>query len=326
MVLPIDRTAKATLDANLVNGTISDAPAIKASDDVVYNTIDELYNYSQGLVNAGILTQASQTPVANKIVQYDENANVVSALPVSNGQNPNLLFNPSFNLGASGWSGISANGFGISFSQSGEGSILSNGISAGGSGVQVDSTFIPSASGITYTISCEMFTGGVSAGGIQLQIFAYNGSTPISGTAVVSTNGQGWKRYNIKFTMPAGTTRFRVSPLILPNTTNTNAAWRKIKVESGSVSTTFGDDNTLNTQQYGGVLPLSQVLSGGNKMQSGTGSIVISTAGNQATTNVTFPVAFGTAPSAILITYQGHQVILIIFLTMDLGLPLVLHC
>lgn len=56
MVLPIDRTAKAALDANLVNGTISDAPAIKASDDVVYNTIDELYNYTLALIASGALS------------------------------------------------------------------------------------------------------------------------------------------------------------------------------------------------------------------------------------------------------------------------------
>jgi hypothetical protein len=43
-MLPIDRTAKATLDANLVNGNTSDAPAIKAVNDVTFNTIDELYN------------------------------------------------------------------------------------------------------------------------------------------------------------------------------------------------------------------------------------------------------------------------------------------
>lgn len=56
MSLPINRSSKATLDANLVNGNTSDAPAIKNSNDVVYNTIDELYNYALNLVNAGSLT------------------------------------------------------------------------------------------------------------------------------------------------------------------------------------------------------------------------------------------------------------------------------
>lgn len=56
MSLPINRSAKATLDANLVNGTTSDAPTLKASDDILYNTIDELYNFVLNLVNAGSLT------------------------------------------------------------------------------------------------------------------------------------------------------------------------------------------------------------------------------------------------------------------------------
>jgi hypothetical protein len=61
-MLPIDRTSKSSLDANLVNGNTSDAPVIKSSNDVVYNTIDELYNYSQSLITTGTL---SPYPPAN---------------------------------------------------------------------------------------------------------------------------------------------------------------------------------------------------------------------------------------------------------------------
>lgn len=55
MTLPIDRTSKTALDSNLVNGNTSDAPVIKSSNDVVYNTIDELYNYTSNLVAGGVL-------------------------------------------------------------------------------------------------------------------------------------------------------------------------------------------------------------------------------------------------------------------------------
>lgn len=55
MTLPIDRTTKTALDANLVNGVTSDAPVVKNSNDNVYNTIDELYNYTSGLVAGGVL-------------------------------------------------------------------------------------------------------------------------------------------------------------------------------------------------------------------------------------------------------------------------------
>lgn len=56
MTLPIDRTAKSTLDANLVNGITSDAPALKANDDVLYNTIDELNNKVDALIASGALS------------------------------------------------------------------------------------------------------------------------------------------------------------------------------------------------------------------------------------------------------------------------------
>jgi hypothetical protein len=78
MSLPIDRTAKATLDTNLNNGITSDAPAIKASDDNVYNTIDELYNRLLSYVaanpyfaNGGLITKENQLINGNFQVWQD---------------------------------------------------------------------------------------------------------------------------------------------------------------------------------------------------------------------------------------------------------------
>lgn len=55
--LPIDRTAKAVLDANLVNGILSDGPKLKSNDDNIYDTFDLLYSYTNGLVSAGTLSK-----------------------------------------------------------------------------------------------------------------------------------------------------------------------------------------------------------------------------------------------------------------------------
>lgn len=70
MTLPIDRSAKAVLDLNLVNGILSDGPKIKSSNDVVYNTIDELNqkldNYQAGTrysVDGGAFTDVTATTV-----------------------------------------------------------------------------------------------------------------------------------------------------------------------------------------------------------------------------------------------------------------------
>lgn len=57
MTLPVDRTAKGVIDANLVNGKLSDGPSLKASDDVVYNALDEIYNFATGLISAGTLSK-----------------------------------------------------------------------------------------------------------------------------------------------------------------------------------------------------------------------------------------------------------------------------
>jgi lysophospholipase L1-like esterase len=51
MTLPIDRTKKTTLDANLQAGITSNAQALKDNNDVVYDTIDELNTKADGIAS-----------------------------------------------------------------------------------------------------------------------------------------------------------------------------------------------------------------------------------------------------------------------------------
>lgn len=233
---------------------------------------------------------ATASAIANTIALRDANGNVVSALPVTNGYNPNILFNPTFNLGSSGWSGIGINGFSVVFGNAGGGSYLWNPTSA--SGFNVNSGKIPIIPSTTLTLSGEMFATGVTAGNIQLQVNAYDSSDVFLGQGYIgATNGTGWTKYSTQFTTPANTSYVRIFCYMSSGITNTGAGWRKIKLEAGSIATTFSDDNTLNTVQYASVLPLLQSVSGGNKVQSG--SIAATAAGSFS---VTFPTAFATTP------------------------------
>lgn len=278
---------------------VADANKVNSQLNTLYTLVNG--NIDNANIKAAILDAAINavvTATANTIPRRDANSNVVSAYPVSNGQNPNLLFNPSFRLGSTGWSGIGSNGFASQFGIGGEGSILQNATSTTSSSVQVDNhlNYIPASASTQFTISGEMYASGVTAGSIGLQWYAYDtNKAPISGGSVSATNGQGWTKYSLTFTTPANTVYLQIACLISANTTNTNAGWRKIKVEAGSFATTFSDDNTVNTQQYGTILPFLQVLSGGNKLESGTGSITV-TANTANSVTITLPAAFANAP------------------------------
>lgn len=200
---------------------------------------------------------ATASATANTIALRDANGNVVSALPVTNGYNPNILFNPAFNLGSAGWSGIGVDGFSIVFGNAGGGSYLWNATSA--SGMSVNSGKMTIAPSTTLTLSGEMYATGVTAGNIQVQLNAYDASDAFLAQASVSaTNGTGWTKYSATFTVPANTSYVRVICYMSSGITNTGAGWRKIKVEQGSIATTFSDDNTLNTVQYAS--PLTSAL------------------------------------------------------------------
>ncbi|MHB1651678.1 MAG: beta strand repeat-containing protein [Desulfitobacteriaceae bacterium] len=199
----------------------------------------------------------SQSATANTVAVRDANGNVVSNYPVS-GQNPNLLFNPSFNLGSAGWTGIGSNGFNVVFGTHGEGSYLNNTTSPTGP-AQIISNFIPMGTGITVTLSAEVFTGGLStANCAYFNVYAFNGTTGISGVTVFVPPGLSWTKYSATFTIPANTIQIQIACGFNIAGTNTNTAWRKIKLEYGSVATTYSDDNTLNLIQYANVLPLAQ--------------------------------------------------------------------
>lgn len=242
---------------------------------------------------------ATASATANTIALRDANGNVVSNLPVTNRMNPNLLFNPTFRFGLTGWTLTNSGGSNwvATFGYYGEGGVVNCGSVTNGTPV-LTSRSIPCNPGVTITLSGEMYTGGVTAGSQNFDVqFSDSSHAIISiGNRVSVTTQNGWTRYSVTNTSPANTAYVNVRLYGDTSFTTTNSGWRKIKLEQGSIATTFSDDNTLNTVQYGGVLPLAQILSGGNKVQSGTNTLTVATAGTQVQVGVTLPVQFATIP------------------------------
>lgn len=68
--MPIDRTAKTALDANLVNGQTSDAPKIKANNDALYNNADALEAAQNAHALAAVLPHADGCVTTAKLKDY----------------------------------------------------------------------------------------------------------------------------------------------------------------------------------------------------------------------------------------------------------------
>lgn len=240
---------------------------------------------------------ATPTVIANKLALRDANGNLPVNFSIS-GHNPNLLFNPSARLGLAGWTvgqGVSA--WSTGFGSTGEGGYFQSPTVTAGSFYTLEGQKIPVLAGQVYILSGEISTLGLTASGAYIQVPFYNsGMTYLSETdSTLVSFGQGYARYIITVTVPTNATYMKVG-LVLNNAAVGYAQFRKIKVEVGSIATTFSDDNTLNTVQYGSALPLAQILSGGNKKQTGSSSVTIATAGLSVSVTVTFPVSFTTLP------------------------------
>ena len=249
---------------------------------------------------------ATASATANTLALRDANGNVVSALPVTNGQNPNLLFNPTFELGLIGWSknALDTNVTITPKLDVVNGSYLSlTNSTATTIDTYYDSQHIPVGAGVVISLQVEMSTSGQTAGGgpaIQVRAFDSVGTDLGSVATLTKAIGQPWGKLVALGTTPTNTANIAVRFLYWNSSVSTFTGFRKIKVESGSIATTFSDDNTLNTVQYGSALPLAQILSGGNKKQTGTGAVTIATAGTRVNLVVTFPVAFSTTPTVTI--------------------------
>lgn len=233
----------------------------------------------------------------------DANGNVITNFPTSKGQNPNLLFNPSSRMGLNGWSntGYSGSSWSASFGTLGEGGAFGTSSNTGAGQYDVlQSTKIPMSASQTIAVQAEFFLpGGLANSSSYIQVNALDSTGTNLGNTTFSGTGVGWTKNSTTYTTPANTASIQIALVVPPSVTipgGNGISFRKVKVELGSVATTFSDDSTLNYQQYGSVLPLLQSVSGGNKMQSGN-AFPTATLNTWVTITVTFPTAFTSAPT-----------------------------
>lgn len=167
---------------------------------------------------------------------------------------PNLVYNPSAVLGVQGWTQETGAGVGSVFGSYGEGNYWSNASATQASAPQYYQD-IPCVAGTALSISAKLFAGGLTrlTGSVaQVRVYvqwinpAKTTSLGFSNTAVASA-GSGWTYAKAENQVaPTGTGYARVRFDIWGDGTwsNTNAAWKQIKVELGTVATPYSDEAT----------------------------------------------------------------------------------
>lgn len=174
--------------------------------------------------------------------------------------NPNLIPNPSFGQGNAFWTAV-ANGGVIQMDSVGSGSELFVASPTQTSTLIVTtSARIPVGPGATLTLSADMYTSGITAGGVNAQVQAYTSAGATVNTVyVAATNGQGWTRYSGTLTTGANTAYVQVI-LYYAGIAGSDLGWRRLKLEAGSVATTFTDDQGANPATLLGYSPLTQLI------------------------------------------------------------------
>lgn len=212
-----------------------------------------------------VMAAADTNPTPNTIAkrgQYGELlAAFIDAMSKANG-----VFNPTFNYGTLGWSGAdSSTGWYVQYGANIEGGYLYN-VANNTSSTNyewVTSQKIPVIAGQFYTLSVEIYTGGVTAGTVGVVASYYDSSDNfITNFDITANNQTDWTRYKNTNTAPANSSYATVACYVGSNTTNSNVSFRRLKFENGHVATPFSDDTTLSFLINASLTPFLRIDSG----------------------------------------------------------------
>lgn len=191
-------------------------------------------------------TQALLTNLKQAVPAAVNYAGVNSSQKINGANAANLLFNGSGEFGNVGWgssnfpSTADANGGGTIFLNTAVVSAVTEDVSAA----------VACGAGVPMTVSCEMTTGGVSAGRayVMLEAFAAGGASlgVFAGSATVP-NGLSWAFASASGVTPTGTAKVVVRRGVdaSPNVRPFGLGFRRIKIERGSTPSLYSQEASI---------------------------------------------------------------------------------
>ncbi|GEC88784.1 hypothetical protein [Brevibacillus brevis] len=177
--------------------------------------------------------------VSGKTLLHAENMNALLG-------NKNALFNSSAALDLIGWKDVTNHG-NFFAGEGGYGEVNFFGHYSNTSTLyeSLDSTPIRLAPTAQTTLSGEVYTVGLIGANalVELHYMDSNLNT-LKQEQVLIPSGKHWEFFSITSIAPVNTVYCKVRLALPPNSTNTNTAWRKLKLENGSRATPY--DNSAD--------------------------------------------------------------------------------
>ena len=187
---------------------------------------------------AGLQQLASQ--VSNLGDSVTANSSAITHLSVGMNPNPNMLKNPSWRNGLSGWGGTPTNGAPLNYASHGPFLAIQP---ATGSDSCYQYVQSPTA-GVHY-LSGEVFRNG-SVGNARLVLSAYNAGGLIGSVTVLSDRSKlgVWQALNVPIDVPPDATRLLAG--VICEGTGEVMSFRRLKLERGPSATPWSDEVTTS--------------------------------------------------------------------------------
>lgn len=168
------------------------------------------------------------------------NSTAITHLTVGMNPNPNMLKNPSWRNGLTGWGGTPTNGAPLNYAS--HGPFLAIQPTSGSDSCY---QYVQSPTAGVHYLSGEVFRNG-SVGNARLVLSAYNGSGLIGSVTVLSDRSKLglWQALNVPIDVPPDATRLLAG--VICEGTGEVMSFRRLKLERGPSATPWSDEVTTS--------------------------------------------------------------------------------
>lgn len=211
----------------------------EATDKGFITSVEQNVGYKPVVIRASELLVSNSDGSGENVALHAGNMNALLG-------NKNALFNSSAALDLIGWKDVTNHG-NFFAGEGGYGEVNFFGHYSNTSTLyeSLDSTPIRLAPTALTTLSGEAYTVGlIGANALAELHYMDSNLNTLKQEQVLIPSGKHWEFFSITSVAPANTAYCKVRLALPPNSTNTNTAWRKLKLENGSRATPY--DNSAD--------------------------------------------------------------------------------
>ena len=252
---------------SMLAGTAASRPAAGTAGRLYFATDTGEFSYDTGSAWVELNSLAGSLAVGGPLTPNGAIAGALGTAGVAGtgrAMGRNLLWNSTARFGMAGWTLVNSTNaiqpvnveWYLTFG-AGSGWNVPNAIT-NSSVIYLLSQYIPAAVSQTYTISANIYAGGLTAGGVTFQLEAYDANHNDLGAVAqyVAPQGAAYGRRSATGTTPANAA-YVAAVLEIQTGASINANgvyWSEIQVEVGPIATPYDPSGDLNFISYPGIL------------------------------------------------------------------------